>query len=258
LTHKMSSVDATAASFDRCRPLPGEVSAAIRSAVWSAAARLPATAPVLDIGAGTGRIGKAFVAAGDFYVGVDTSLAMLREFPAKPDSCFLAQADGRQLPFCNGAFDVVLLMHVLSGAGEWRELLNEARRVLRPGGSMVVGHTVSPKAGLDAQLKRRLTAILKEMGIAWHRPGESRRQALDWLDTSAVRHVGLQVASWSVNATVEEFLLRHRTGARFAALPVTVQEQALKKLRTWAETSLGSVDTGFQESRSFKLDIFEF
>ena len=51
----------------------------IRSAIHTAA-RITATARVLDIGAGTGRIGRAFIEAGDFYIGVDTSLAMLQEF----------------------------------------------------------------------------------------------------------------------------------------------------------------------------------
>ena len=37
-------------------------------------------ARLLDLGAGTGRIGRPFVAAGDDYVGVDLSLGMLREF----------------------------------------------------------------------------------------------------------------------------------------------------------------------------------
>ena len=252
-----STFDATASNFERYRSLPPEAPKAIRAAIWDTL-RLSTPARVLEIGAGTGRIGKAFVAAGDFYVGVDTSLAMLREFPANSKSCFLAQADGRQLPFRDGAFDVVLLMQVLSGVGDWERILNETRRVLLPGGSVVVGHTVSPESGIDAQLKRRLAAILGEMRVAWHRPQESRRQALAWLESSAVRHVHSEAASWNVNATPQEFLVRHRTGARFAALPVTVQDEALKRLAAWAQTNFSSLDAGFQERRSFELDIFEF
>ena len=252
-----SNFDPTASNFERYRSLPAEVPRAIRAAIWGAL-RLSTAARVLEIGAGTGRIGKAFVAAGDFYVGVDTSLAMLQEFPATSKSCILAQADGRQLPFRDGTFDVVLLMQVLSGIGDWQGILSETRRVLLPGGSVAVGHTISPESGIDAQLKRQLAAILEEMGVAWHRPKESRQRALAWLESSAVRHVSAQAASWNVIATPQEFLVRHRTGARFAALPVSVQEQALKQLAVWAETSFGSLDAGFQEKRSFELEIFEF
>ena len=170
-----SNFDPTASNFERYRSLPAEVPRAIRAAIWGAL-RLSTAARVLEIGAGTGRIGKAFVAAGDFYVGVDTSLAMLQEFPATSKSCILAQADGRQLPFRDGTFDVVLLMQVLSGIGDWQGILSETRRVLLPGGSVAVGHTISPESGIDAQLKRQLAAILEEMGVAWHRPKESRRR----------------------------------------------------------------------------------
>ena len=248
--------DATASTFERYRSLPRESPEAIRAAIW-AAARFSTPARVLEIGAGTGRIGKAFVAAGDFYVGVDTSLAMLREFPATSDNCVLAQADGRELPFHDGSFDVVLLFQVLSSVDDWRGVLKEVRRVLRPRGCVAVGHTVSPESGIDAQLKRRLTAILSEMQVESHIPEKSRRQALAWLGSSSVRHVRSQAVSWNINTTPQEFLLRHSTGARFAALPAPVREQALQKLRAWAETEFGSTDAQFQESRSIELDIFE-
>ncbi len=249
--------DATATSFERHRALPSQVPEAIRSAIW-AAASVPTPAHVLDIGAGTGRIGRAFVDAGDFYAGVDTSLSMLREFPSGPNPRLLAQADGRQLPFRDGAFDVILLMQVLSGASDSRSILEEARRVLRPGGSVVVGHTVSPETGIDAQMKNQLATILEEMQVAWHRPRESRRQALAWLESSAKRHVHSVAAEWSVNTTAQEFLERHRTGARFAALAVEVQERALGKLHAWAREKFGAADVHFQEKRTFELDIFEF
>jgi SAM-dependent methyltransferase len=212
---------------------------------------------VLDIGAGTGRIGKVFIAAGDSYVGVDTSLAMLREFPATAGNCMLVQADGKELPFEDSSFDVVLLFQVLSSLDDWRGVLKEVRRVLRPGGCVAIGHTAGPESGIDARLKHELTAILSEMQVEPHKPGQSRRKALAWLESSSVRHVHSSVTSWSVTTIPREFLLRHSTGARFAALPAPVREQALQKLRAWAETEFGSLDAQFQENRSIELDIFE-
>jgi len=254
--------DTTAFSFERYRSLPNSVVEAIRSAIWSAAS-LPDHARVLDVGAGTGRIGKAFLAAGDFYVGVDSSLAMLQEFSAKLEfreskTCLLAQAEGRQLPFQSASFDLVLLMQVLSAAGNWRLLLDECRRVLRPGGIIAVGHTRSPESGIDAQLKRQLVAILEAMQVPWHQPRESRRQALAWLEAESVRHWYLEAAVWNVTTSTEEFLSRHRTGARFAALPLSIQEEALARLHAWAETNFGSASTRFEEQHSFELGIFKF
>ena len=256
-----SAYDMTASSFERYRALPSSAVEGIRTAIWSTAC-LPERARVLDLGAGTGRIGKAFLAAGDFYVGVDSSLAMLQEFSAKPEfreskTSLLAQAEGRQLPFQNARFDLVLLMQVLS-AGNWRPLLDECRRVLRPAGIIAVGHTRSPESGVDAQLKRQLVAILEAMQVPWHQPRESRRQALAWLESASARHWYREAAVWKVTTSAEEFLSRHRTGARFAALPPAVQEEALAMLRAWAKTNFGSVNTSFEEHHSFELGIFEF
>lgn len=256
-----SVYDATSSSFERYRSLPPNVVESIRSAIW-AEARLPEQARVLDLGAGTGRIGKAFLAARDFYVGVDSSLGMLQEFSAKPEfreskNSLLVQADGNQLPFKNAVFDLVLLMQVLNSAN-WRPMLDECRRVLRPGGIVAVGHTKSPESGVDAQLKHQLAVILEGMQIPWQQPREGRRQALAWLEDVSVRHWYRAAAHWKATTSAEEFLSRHRTGARFAALPLAVQQESLEELRAWGEANFGSVNTNFEEQHSFDLNIFQF
>jgi ubiquinone/menaquinone biosynthesis C-methylase UbiE len=251
-----SAFDAVASIFERFRALPSGVAEAIRSAIW-AAVQVPSPARVLDLGAGTGRFGKVFIEAGDNYTGVDMSLAMLREFRSSSHDAFLAQADGRQLPFRDGVFDMVLLMHVLSGAIGWRPMLEEVRRVCRSGGVIAVGRTESPESGINAQLKHQLKHILEAMGVSWHRSQKAHREALGHLESFATRHIHTQAAFWNVSATAQEFFLRHRSGARFAALPIAVQEEALLKLRTWVEQTFGSMDRGFDEQRSFELDIFE-
>jgi ubiquinone/menaquinone biosynthesis C-methylase UbiE len=252
-----SAFDATAATFERDRPLPSGVPEAIRSAIWQAAP-VPAPARVLDMGAGTGRFGKAFVAAGDLYIGVDLSFPMLWEFRASSGSACLVQADGEQLPFRDGSFDVVMLMQVLSGAGSWRGVLNETRRVVRTPGVIVVGHTVSSPEGMNAQLKHQLNLILEEMNVVRHQPQQARHEALAWLESSASRPLHLCAASWTASTTPREFLARHRTGARFTALPPSIQEDALHQLGAWAKTAFGSLDVAFPEERTFELDIFEF
>jgi ubiquinone/menaquinone biosynthesis C-methylase UbiE len=248
--------DAVAPTFERYRALPRGVPEAIRSAILQATRKQP-PARVLDLGAGTGRIGKVFVAANDFYVGVDASLGMLQEFLLTTRTRCLAQADGQQLPFRDGAFDVVMLMQVLGGARNWRGLLGEARRVLRPGGAVVAGHRVAPAAGVDAQLKKRLAAILETMGVERHQGKQSRDQALAWLGSSAALRLHLRAATWERNPTPREFLVRHRSGARFAALPYAVRDEALEKLSGWAEKTFGSLDAACREEHSFELDVFQ-
>lgn len=80
--------DAAAATFDRHRALPDGVPEAIRCAILGV---LDVMCPRL-LGAGTGRVGRAFVEAGDDYVGVDLSLGMLREFARHAFKAWLASS----------------------------------------------------------------------------------------------------------------------------------------------------------------------
>jgi len=73
-----SAYDAGATHFESHRALPNGAMQAIRATILRAAGIL---APrILDLGAGSGRIGWPFAAANDDYVGVDLSLGMLNEF----------------------------------------------------------------------------------------------------------------------------------------------------------------------------------
>jgi len=251
-----SIFDQGAASFESHRSLPNGVPEAIRAAVWRSLGG-STRHRVLDLGAGTGRIGKAFVQADDFYVGVDFSLGMLREFAAQSPGACLVLADGQDLPFPDGTFDLVLLMHILSGAASWPKLLCEALRVIRGPGAVVLGNTVAPTLGVDAQLKRQLSTILKSMGVAMPEPKKSKGDALEWLKARCSVYKEIGAARWTAERSAEQFIARHRTGAHFAALSAEVQEEALRRLSTWAKGNFGALSKRFEEDFSFILDVFK-
>jgi ubiquinone/menaquinone biosynthesis C-methylase UbiE len=257
LNDTASAFDAGASSFERFRALPDGVPEAIRLAIYETV-HIPSPPRVLDLGAGTGRIGRIFAQAGDLYFGLDASLGMLQEFRRNTKNGFLVQANGEQLPFRDHAFDIVLLMHVLGGARNFQAVIEEARRVCDANGAIVVGRTASPESGIDAQLKRQLKLILEQMGVVWHRPQESHRKSLASLEAISKRHIHATAISWNVATTSRDFLLRHQTGARFATLPTATQERALEQLTMYAESTFGALDKSFEEQRSFELDIFEF
>jgi len=258
----MSTFDAIAGDFERFRALPRDVSAAVRQALWGLLG-LERGAALLDLGAGTGRVGFAFVERADRYVGVDPSSGMLSQFAAKArdggvPAPWLVQADGRKLPFATGSFDVVLIVQVLSGVAGWRRLIDEARRVLRPDGAMVLGRSIGPPDGLDARLRTALATMMSEAGIDGGRRGAGPDQALEALVTEARSQVQVVAARWESRRTPNEFLARHRTGARFAALPAAVREELLSRLAEWASATFGSLDTTSVEPYSFELAAFRF
>lgn len=211
----------------------------------------------MDLGAGTGRFGRAFVEAGDRYIGVDISRPMLAEFAGHCSSARLIQADGTQLPFPDRVFDLVLLMHVLSGIDKWRNLLGECVRVLKPGGFVAVGHVTGSMAGIDARMKRQLNYILEALGVVSRNARKSREEPLVWLHSAASRGTQVTAATWTAQRTARQFLDRHRTGARFSSLPVKVREQSMKELSAWASKAFGSIDDAFPEEFSFVVHIFK-
>jgi ubiquinone/menaquinone biosynthesis C-methylase UbiE len=251
-----SNYDAASPSFDRHRALPGSVPEAVRRAVLGVLER----SRVLDLGAGTGRIGRAFVDAGDDYVGVDLSFGMLREFrrrdSEKDQVPRLVQADGHHLPFLDATFDAVLLIQVVGAAQSWRELTAEARRVLRSPGSLIIGHTVMPSDGLDDRMKRHLAFLLRQMSVSPYHINP-RADSPCWLEVVGPSHARVIAASWRAERTPRAFVERQPTGARFSALPEAVKDEALRRLGAWAIKTFGSLDTAFSEWHEFELRVFK-
>ena len=96
---------------------------------------------VLDVGCGAGVDLARFAAGGARAVGVDLARRALelaranlraRTLPAR-----LVEADGEALPFADGAFDLVFAHGVVQYTGDDRRLVEECRRVLRPGGTAI-------------------------------------------------------------------------------------------------------------------------
>jgi ubiquinone/menaquinone biosynthesis C-methylase UbiE len=249
-----SAFDALAPRFERERALPDGVARAVRDLVLEAAGAAPPR--VLDLGAGTGRVGWPFVAAGDDYVGVDLSFGMLRAFVERSDRTpRLVQADGHRLPF-GTAFDAVMLIQVFGGLTDWREFAAEVRRVLRPGGAAVIGRTAAPHDGVDARMKEQLDLILDERGA--RRGGNARADVETLLGTDASRVERRIAGAWKAQRTPRQFIARHRGGARFSALPEHVKRDAMARLATWAEKAFGSLDAPSSEPHEFELTIFKY
>jgi SAM-dependent methyltransferase len=236
-------------------PCSDGVPETIRDAILRAG--LPPRPSVLDLGAGSGRIGWPFVQAGDDYIGADLSFGMLHAFTKRAPGSNLVQADGSRLPFPAAAFDAVLLIQVLSAVPGWGDLLKDTLRVLRPGGALIVGRVVAPDDGIDAQMRAHLAVILDGMGIhPYH--GKSREAALSWLDHILSTPTTLTAATWTSERTPRGFLERHSGGARSSVLPEPVKQDAMRRLAEWATEQFGSLDAVCAEDYRFELIIHRF
>jgi len=87
----------------------------------------------LEIGVGTGR----FAAPLGVSVGIDPAVPMLAYAARRGVSVVAATAE--TLPFADGSFDYALVVTTICFVDSPRAMLDEARRVLRPGGALVIG-----------------------------------------------------------------------------------------------------------------------
>lgn len=144
--------DRAAGYYDATRALPAAAMAELTGVL---AAELAGRQPSLEIGVGTGRFALPLRAAGVAMAGTDISAAMLRRLAANAGGRSplpLAQADATRLPFAAGTFGSVLAVHVLHLIPDWRVAVDEAARVLRPGGALVASFPTDnrPAAAADA------------------------------------------------------------------------------------------------------------
>ncbi|MEM7280069.1 MAG: class I SAM-dependent methyltransferase [Pseudomonadota bacterium] len=127
---------------------------------------------ILDCGAGTGSFSAAFARAWASPVkvsGVDASPGMLSEaetlYAQQGIKADLRCADTRSLPYLDNEFDLVMTAHVLEHLVNPKVALREMKRVLKPGGWLVVGVTRDSLLGRYIHFKWR-THLFKPAQLA--------------------------------------------------------------------------------------------
>ena len=122
-----------------------------------AAARLTGSERVLDIATGPGYIAEAFAGATREVVGVDLIDAMLAIAKQRTQEHGISNvsfraADAQNLPFENGAFDVVVCRLALHHLLKPRKVLREMARVCRARGTIIVVEDITPANLPNARL----------------------------------------------------------------------------------------------------------
>jgi SAM-dependent methyltransferase len=127
----------------------------------------------LDLGCGDGRLTADLQATE--LTGADVSaVALGRARERLPEARLVELEPDAPLPFGDGEFDLVLLAETLEHVRDVQLLLSEARRVLRPGGTLAIttpatGPLMRPPHPLSPHLRfftrRSLARLLDELGF---------------------------------------------------------------------------------------------
>jgi phosphatidylethanolamine/phosphatidyl-N-methylethanolamine N-methyltransferase len=156
----------------------------------AAAARAAAEAAgpggeILVIGVGTG-LELPLLPGNVLVTGIDISTPMLHAARARVARKALAQVkglhlmDAAALEFPDAAFDAALAPYVMSVVPNPAAALEEAWRVLRPGGSLIVMNHFAASGGIRAAIERRMETAAAWLG--WH-PNFSYSTIGDWVQS---------------------------------------------------------------------------
>ena len=138
-----STYDRIAPRYDRAvRPLDRWFLARLRANTLH---YLPEGARVLEIGAGTG-LNFVFYPTNSLGVASEPSGEMLRLAAEKdrPEKVRLVQSCAEQLPFKNNSFDAAFATLVLCSVAHPDTAFDELRRVVKPGGTVLLLEHVRP------------------------------------------------------------------------------------------------------------------
>jgi len=170
---------------------------------------------VLDVATGTGlvlRSATELSGPGSLAIGLDPSSGMLLEC-RKHCAAPLVQGRGEHLPFPSSHFDLVSMGYALRHVADLHALFGEYRRVLKPGGRVLLLEITQPTSAVGRRLNQLFLGTVIP-GVARLRGGAAAARMMDYFwDTvencvspevilSALRDAGLSGARRTVTGGI--------------------------------------------------------
>ena len=160
---------------------------------------------LVDLGTGTGRMLEIFAPRAARAVGFDISPDMLTIARAKIDetgaeNCQVRQGDCANVPLEDGTADIVILHQVLHFLDDPQRALNEAARITKPGGAVLIAD-FGPRdmeSLRDEHAHRRLGFAEEEMQAMLLAAGLAPKTG----DTLNAKDTPLTVAMWQADKTI--------------------------------------------------------
>ena len=115
---------------------------------------------LLDAGCGSGLFSNMAIKAGAQVIGVDAAAGLLEVARERnPQNSFLEE-DLEALPFTDERFDVVVGFNSFQYAGSFEKALTEAKRVLKPGGKLVIAIWDKPEMSNGTDVLKAIGSLL--------------------------------------------------------------------------------------------------
>ncbi|NTU82704.1 MAG: class I SAM-dependent methyltransferase [Chloroflexales bacterium] len=255
-----NAISSATAAHSQIDALPADVPEQIGAAL---AKLVTGSGYILDMGCGAGRIAVPAASTGIGVYGFDLDPAMVAETQHAADEGGLPLAVGcadiTRLPLPGASVPAVLSVSVLHLVTAWERALDEAVRVLRPEGVLILGRDwLDPDscAGrLGARLVEELGALRPELRHSAAADPAALAQAL--ADRGGTSDPDLIVASWVTLQSPADVLgqMAARAHGETWRLDDALLGAALARLRAWAAETWPDLSVAEAVERRFVLSV---
>jgi len=187
---------------------------------------------ILEVGSGTGFWLNLLHQTGGKLFGLDFSLGMLRQSKGQPAPLFLSRGLGTQLPYRSSAFDLIYCVDAIHHFGDHRAFINEAYRLLTPGGALaVIGH--DPHQGESNWYIYDYFDHVYDTDLRRYPSGKSVSQ---WMEQEGFQNISTQTVENIRNihvgdAVLKDPFLKHNATSQLALLSTADYQTGIERIQ---------------------------
>lgn len=228
-------------------------------------AEIETNAQVVEVGAGTGQIGRWFATEPVQYLGFDLSQAMLEQFRQHLDQDLsmqrenfnLLQGDANQRwPVSDNIANLIFssrTLHLLN----LEHVVHESLRIAQPKGSVViVGSVQRDKNSVKNQMRKQMQTFLAEKSLRGRQKNKLIGQLIELFTQHGAKVIEPLVASrWKVVSTPRQSLESWRGKANLAGIELDdgIKQNVLDQLEVWANETFGGLDQPIESEETYLL-----
>jgi len=153
-----------------------------------------------------------------------------------------ARGDLRRMPVASSAFKAVVVVHILHLIADWRVVLGEVPRVLKPGGVLLM----AKQGGEGSPTRAFYNGLAVERGLLAPILGANREEVCDYLagQGARIQEVDMSDITWTARRPVSLTLdlLGRRTWSSLRAVSDADNAALLEETTAWAHERYGALD----------------